>query len=249
MPKVRSKGVSALKRMILVTLCVISALAGMNNSFAAPFFSEAGKQAVILSPLENWMPTWNRDAYVSPLERAGYQVDVLLNGNVSISFLKTGLAKYDVIILRTDSFQGEGPEFYCAGDPVTSRTRAAFSKEIAAQEVEVGICVGFSILFLQHNYPVGSLRRGLVVVVGSPAGGLSSAFTRAGSAAFVGYYDVLNLNWGRIDCLTQKLLAYLSEGSTVRDSVIQLNNYIYRGHGATANWPSIFWYGEATFKI
>jgi len=195
------------------------------------------------------MPTWNRDAYLSSLQRAGYQVDLLVNEEVSVSFLRTGLVKYDVIILRTDSFRWEGLDYYCSGEPATSGARKAFSREVSSRELRIGECVGFSALFIQHNYPANSLRRGLVFTIGSVSGGLASVFLAAGSAAFIGYYHEFSLGWGRMDCFSEKLLAYLSEGRSVRDSVVQLDIYIRVGHGNTADWPTVYWIGDGTFKI
>ncbi len=224
--------------------------AGLGNAVAAPSFSGAsGRQAVLLLPLEDWRPTWNFEGYVSALERAGYQVDVLYNGNVSISFLKTELAKYDVIILRTDSFERQGMNYYCSGEPVNWHSRSTFAAEISAREVSVGVCVGFSLLFLQHNYPAGSLRPGLVVVVAGGSAELASAFVTAGSSAFIGYYDIYSLGWGRLDAITTRILKYLSQGLTVKDAVLELYRYLNKGHGHTATMPSVYWIGNADFKI
>jgi len=214
-----------------------------------PFFSDTSKQAVLISPLERWMPTWNLDGYLSSLERAGYHVDVLFNEDASISFLKTGLTKYDLIILRTDSFEYEGLNYYCSGERATSSSRATFAEEISAREIRVGICVGFSLLFLQHNYPAGSLRPGLVYAVGGGSLELTSAFIAAGASVFIGYYDMYSLSWGHLDALSTKVLSYLSEGSTVRDATLQLYRYLVRGHGQSATLPSIYWNGNGDFKI
>ena len=109
-----------LKKILIATLFVLSVVVNAGNGLAMPMFSDfadSSKQAVILSPLENWMPTWGLESHISLLQHAGYQVDVLLNENASISFFKTDLAKYDLIVLRTDAFMREGLTFYCAGDP------------------------------------------------------------------------------------------------------------------------------------
>jgi len=238
-----------LKRVLIVALFLISLVTGSCSAFAAPLFSQANKQAVILLPLEEWMSTWNRNTYVSLLERAGYSVDVLTDGNVSISFLRTGLARYDIIILRTDSFQYEGMDYFCSGEPFTYGARHTYSAEISSQEVSVGACVGFSTLFLRDNYPANSLRHGLVFVIGSDSGVLASSFLASGAAAFIGYFETFSLSWGRMDVFSEKLLSYLASGSSVSDSVLQLTIYVHLGHGGTANWPSVYWTGDGTYKI
>lgn len=241
---------STLKRVLIITLCILSVAAGAGNVVAAPSFSEASsKQAVLLLPLEVWRPTWNLEGYVSALERAGYQVDILFNGNVSISFLRTGLAKYDIIVLRTDSFERQGMNYYCSGEPVTRQSRATFAAEISARELDVRVCVGFSLLFLRHNYPAGSLRPGLVLVVAGGSAELASAFLAAGSSAFIGYYDMYSLGWGSLDAVTSRVLKYLSQGSSVKDAVLELYRYLGRGHGHSATMPSVYWSGNGDFKI
>jgi hypothetical protein len=241
--------VLALKRVLLIALFFLSAVAGTNHVAALPLFSETGKQAVFLSPMERGMPTWDLEGYVFQLERAGYRVDVLFDENVSISFLKTGLANYDIIILRTDSFDDEGVSYYCSGEPVTTKTRTTFAAEISSGELQVGACVGFTVAFLKHNYPANSLRPGLVFAIGGLTAGLSSLFLEGGCSAFVGYNEILGSQWGRLDALSIGLLRYLSQGYTLKDALNELDSYIHWGHGNSATWPSLYWRGDGDFKI
>jgi hypothetical protein len=226
-------------------------VSGAGQAFAVSSSGETGKQAVFLSPLERWMPTWNLDSYVLLLERAGYHVDVLLNGNVSISFLRVGLAKYDLIILRTESFSNEEVNFYCSGEPVTARARTTFANEISSRELQVGVCVGFSLIFLRNNYPANSLRSGLVYTIGSSSSELSSAFLEAGAKVFLTpeETDGYTLQWGRIDAFSIQLFKYLSKGYTVNDAIDQLKTYLHTGHGDSIDWPSLYCRGDQTFKI
>jgi len=238
-----------LKRILLVALLVLSAVAGFGHAYAMPLFTDTSKQAVFLSPLEDWMPTWNLEDYVSPLEQAGYHVDVLLGENVTVSFLKTGLANYDLIILRTDSFPHEGFSFFCSGEPVKSDSRKTFENEISSREVFVGICVGFSLIFLLHYYPPGALRHGLVYVLASHSTELATGFLSGGVAVFVGYDDDHSLYWGMMDAFSQRLIRNLSNGYSTKEAVLQLYQYLNLGHGATADWPTIHYYGDGTYKI
>ena len=237
------------KLVLATTLCLLSFVAVTNVAFAVPFFAETVKQAVFLSPLEEWMPTWHLEEYVSILEKAGYQVDVFLSENVSISFLKTGLAGYDIIILRTDSFTEEGMNYYCSGEPATFEARKEYAGEISAKEIQVGACVGFSAAFIQNNYSANSLRNGLVQVVDGYSADLSSAFLKAGAAAYMGYYDAGSLRFGRMDALSIKWLKFLAQGYTVNDATLQLYLYLNLGHGHSATWPAVFLYGDGDFKI
>jgi len=196
------------------------------------------------------MPTWNLNGYVTLLERAGYHVDVLLNEKVSVSFLTTSLSKYDAIILRTDYFHYEGFNYYCTGEPVNSKTRTTFAAQISVQELQVnGFCLGFSLIFLQHNYPAGSLKPGLVFVVASDSTVLASPFLTGGSSAFLGYETTFGLGWGRLDAISIKLLKYLSEKSSVRDSIAKLFSYLTAGHGITSKLPPIYYAGNGNFKL
>ncbi|MGA2238495.1 MAG: hypothetical protein ABSG74_04715 [Candidatus Bathyarchaeia archaeon] len=237
-----------LKSVILIALCVLPLLTGISNGFAAPSFAATTKRAVFLSPLENTEPTWGFDAYKSLLKRAGYQVDILLDGNASISFFETGLAKYDLIVLRTDSMVSEGMTYFCAGDKADASARGTFAGEIALKEVLVGECVGFSILFLQSHYPAGSLR-GLVIAVGSNTAQLSAGFLDAGAAALIGFNDEHCTQWGNLDSYSLKLLYYLSQGYSVEGANIELNIYLYMGHGTTADWILPYWAGDGSYKI
>ena len=223
-------------------------MTGISNGFAAPSFTATSKRAVFISPLEKIEPTWGFDAYKTLLQRAGYQVDIILDGSASISFFETGLAKYDLIVLRTDSFASEGLTYYCAGDKADASARGTFAGEIGLKEVQVGECVGFSTIFLQNHYPAGSLR-GLVLAVGSNTAELSTVFLKAGAAALIGYYDEHFTQWGNLDSYSLKLLYYLSQGYSVAGANIQLYLYLYMGHGLTADWILPYWDGDGSYKI
>jgi hypothetical protein len=243
-----------LKSLLLIALCVLPLVTGISNGFAAPSFVEppsfadGTRRAVFLSPLEKIEPTWGFEAYKSLLERAGYQVDILLDGDASIAFFETGLAKYDLIVLRTDSLVSEGLTYYCAGDKTDASARGTFAAEIGLKEVLVGECVGFSTLFLQNHYPAGSLR-GLVIAVGSNTAQLSTVFLKAGATALIGFYDEHRTQWGNLDSYSLKLLYYLSQGYSVAGANIQLYNYLYTGHGKTADWILPYWAGDGSYKI
>jgi hypothetical protein len=239
----------ALKKVLLATLFIVSVIASTGHASALPSFSEAEKRAVFLSPVEQWYPTWNLPAFLSPLEQAGYHVDVLLNENVSISFLAENLTNYDIIILRTTWFQSETKAiYYCSGEPV-NHTSTTFAGEISSQELGIDICVGFTALFMQSSYPPGSLRHGLIYVFGAPGDELSTVFLAAGASAFIGYSEHDYLMWGRMDAFSQALFTYLSQGLTVSDSIGALYFYVCRGHGETAAWPEPYWAGNGKFKI
>ena len=237
-----------LKSFLLIALCVLPLVTGISNGFAAPSFTATTKRAVFLSPLEKIEPTWGFDAYKSLLERAGYQVDILLDGDASISFFETGLAKYDLIVVRTDSIVSEGLTYYCAGDKADASARGTFAGEIGLKEVLVGQCVGFSTLFLRNHYPAGSLR-GLVIAIGSNTADLSTVFLGAGATALIGFYDEHYTQWGILDSYSLKLLYYLSQGYSVESANIQLYMYLYAGHGETADWILPYWAGDGSYKI
>ena len=239
---------SILLSLVLSALLVI-AFAG--NVLAVPSPTDSNKRAVIVSPLEDWIPTWHLESEVLNLELAGYEVDVMLNENASIGFFKTGLPDYDLIVLRTDSFKYEGTTYYCSGDPINSITRATYAMEIMTDEVKMGACVGFSGSFL-HNYyyTANSTRPVLVYAVGSDAAELSWVFLDAGAAAFVSYYEQeYTLSWGRMDALTTKVLSYLSQGYSLREVGIELYVYLKRGHGETADWPTLYVVGDEDLRI
>jgi hypothetical protein len=237
-----------LRPLLFAALSVLFLLSAASPAVAGLSATATSKQAVILSPLESWMQTWNMATYVSLLEHAGYKVDVLQNEQVSISFLKTGLSKYDLIILRTDFYNDESLTYFCSGEPVTRDTAGTFASEIAAKELRVGVCLGFSILFLRDYYQSGSLR-GLVYALGGGTAELSGEFLRAGSSVFIGYDQAFSLQWGRMDAYSQQYFKYLVRGYSVKDAQVELRSYLITGHGVTADWPQFRWIGDGDYKI
>lgn len=236
-------------RPFLATLFVLFMVSGASQAVAAPSSTATAKQAVILSPLESWFQTWDMASFVSLLQQAGYHVDVLVNEQVSISFLKTGLAKYDLIILRTDYFNHESLNYFCSGEPVTSETAGTFAGEISAKELKIGACLGFSTLFLQDNYRNGTLRPGLVYALGGGTTDLSTQFLHAGSSVFIGFDQAFSLQWGRMDAYSEQLFKYLVMGYSVKDAQSELATYLDTGHGITADWPQFRWVGDGDYKI
>jgi len=246
--------VPVLKSILIITLCILSvAFAGMNHAFAVPVFMGGGGRAAFLSPLERWMPTWGLDDYVSLLESAGYMVDVLVNEDVSVPFMKTALSSYDLIILRTDAFTLEGTAYWCTGEEVTitsfQQLNTTYATEIAAHELELSAaCVGFSPTFIHDYYPAGSLH-GLVYGLGSISMELSSAFISAGASVFLGFSNDIPLTWGRMDAFSIKFFSYMSQGDTVIDAKANLYSYLNRGHGVTASWIQLSYTGDGTFAL
>lgn len=247
--------------LALVALCILGLGASASHVFAQPLkFDGPGGSgtAAFISPLERWESTPNFGQYEATLEHAGYTVQMISDEAASLSFLKTELTNYDLIILRLDSFYYEGLSYFCSGenfDPFNPRSRteyaAEYAAEIKAHEISIaGPCVGFSMLYILHNYQKSSLR-GLVFAIGSGTPELAAAFINGGTAVFISYDAPVeySLAWGRFDLYSATFLGILSEGYTVREAVTQFYGRAMRGHGSTAAWPSIYWVGDGNYTI
>lgn len=237
--------------MLAIALLLLCTAASVSQTVASPAFGVTSKRAAFLSPLENWMPTWNIDRYVKPLENAGYTVDVVLGKNVSMAFLSSQLPNYDIVILRTDAFDREGRVYYCSGDdPFDSQTITTYAGDISTKDLAIGACLGFSGAYMQHSYPAGSMRHGLFFALGSGLEELSAIMLTVGFDVFVTYsMNALSLQWGRYDALSEGFFKYLGQGSTVKESIFDLNQYLRRGHGLTADWPLIYYCGNGDFVL
>jgi hypothetical protein len=212
----------------------------------------AAKRAIILSPLEAAYPTWHISDLITSLRSAGYRVDVITNGQVSVQFLRTQLRGYSLIILRTDSFLAQGLTYYCTGMIPVPPTgiiayQKAYASQIQARELQVSSCLAFSLLFLQHNYPSG--LNGLLYVVGANGQDLANPFLSAGGKVAIGYEDAVGVTWGRMDTMTLALFKYLTQGYTVIESFARVDAELHSGHGGTADWPEMYWLGNGDFKI
>jgi hypothetical protein len=185
-------------------------------------------------------------------------VELVLDEAASLSFLKTELANYDLIVLRLDAFYYEGFSYFCAGEPfeqghnshLRSEYASEYAAEIAAREISVkGPCVGFSILYIMHNYKNG--LRGLVFAYGPGTPELAASFLHGGSDVFISYDSPASygLGWGRFDTYAENILQLLADGNSVRNAVAQFYLNATRGHGVTASWPSIYWVGDGDYTI
>jgi len=256
--RMRGRVVSVL---VIVALCIPGLSGSAGHVFAQPlkFDGQGGNgTAAFISPLERWEPTPNFDQYEATLKHAGYTVQMMSNGVASLSFLKTELTNYDLIIIRLDSFYYEGLSYFCSGenfDPFNPQSRAdyatQYAPEINAHEISIaGPCVGLSMLYVLHNYHKSRVR-GLVLAFGPGTPELAAAFINGGAAAFISYAIPVeySLAWGRFDLYSLTLLGILSEGYTIRDTVTQFYTRVMRGHGSTATWPSICWVGDGDYTI
>jgi hypothetical protein len=240
--------------LMLTLVCLPRSIATTRLIFDGPGGSGT---AAIISPLEKWEPTGNVD-YASVLEAAGYSVETILNDAASPAFFKTELANYDIIILRLDSFLYEGFSYFCTGVTVGATDAqqrndfaTQYATEITAHEISLkGPCVGFSMLYILHSYQKSSFR-GLVLALGPGTPELAAAFINNGAAAFITYDSPVeySLQWGRYDLYTVTILSILTEGYTVRNAVAEFYNQAMRGHGVTADWPSIYWVGDGNYTI
>lgn len=248
---------NALAPCLLLTLmlvCTPLSIASTRLIFGGPGGSGS---AAIISPLDKTEPIWNIDSYVSSLEEAGYSVETILNEAASLSFFKTELANYNLIILHVDSFYYEGFSYFCAGDNFDAfdpsqriQYKEQYAAEITAHKISLeGPCIGFSMRYILDNYNTHSFN-GLVIAYGSHAYELENAFLRNGVDAFITFYqDEPALGWGRSDSVVQTVVQLLAEHNSVRDSVAQFYLIAMRGHGQTADWPSIDWAGDGDYTI
>jgi hypothetical protein len=248
------------KPSALILVCLLSLSFLVSQSFAEPlrFDGPGDGTAAFISPLERWFPTANIEHYMALLEGAGYSVDVILDEAASIEFFRSELSNYDLIVLRLDSFYYESLTYFCTGHTLEAdmaRERAEYvteyAAEISAHELSLaGPCVGFSMLYILHNYEKASLH-GLVVAFGSGTLELAAAFIEGGAAAFISYDSPreYSLTWGRYDLYTVTLLSILSEGYTVKNAIAEFNLRTNQGHGKTATWPTIYWDGDGDYTM
>lgn len=212
----------------------------------------ASKNALIFSPYEASVPTWHIDTLIASLRSAGYRVTVVTNAQASIQFLRTQLKGFSLIILRTDSFPGEGLTYYCTGQTPTLPTdvssyQKAYSGMIQKHEVQVSSCVGFSLIFLQDYYPSG--LSGLLYIVGPDGQDLANPWLKAGGSVAVGYQIDMSITWGRLDVMTLSFFKYLTQGYTVVESYARMDAELHANHGVSADWPAMWYDGNQNYKI
>jgi hypothetical protein len=213
------------------------------------------RKALILSPLEAYVPTAYSKNIQYFLTKAGYQITYLTNTAVTLDFLVNHFNDYDVVIWRTNVYEWAHQQYWYVGELYNSATAQKYSSDFAAGYLDNhnGI-LGMSIDFMSKHFTAGSLRNvKLAILISSASSTYANIFITAGVKAVVYCYSYFSLSYGNIDFVTGQLMSYLANGQDIGDAVSStvvpyLTMQVHDPLDLVYFPP--FWYlGDATVKI
>jgi hypothetical protein len=155
------------------------------------------------------------------LSRAGYQVTMIKNTNVTFDLLTTQLNNYDVIIWRTSEYVYHHNTYWYVGETVNSTTMQKYANDftLGYANMNAGV-MGIGLEFFNEHFPSGSLSHvKLLVILASDSMVFSNYFVAAGAKAVVAVNGYLPLEFGITDDETWGLFADLANGQTVGEAV------------------------------
>lgn len=225
---------------------------------ATPMAPDSGKRALILSPFEDRWPTARLDELVNGLKLAGYSVNFMKDGEITVEFMKSGLTGYGVIIIKTEGMNSRGPYNMLTGEKVV---QGKYEEDMRADRVRItdGLVetgyYGVTSKFIQYYYPEGTLAGALIYLYASESTSVWLSFKAAGANSLIGYGNTISLQWGWGDYLTYHLFSALTSGATVKEAVqfVKESTLHDRRDPGQPNVPqgfeSLNYEGDADYKI
>jgi len=242
-----------LRKIFLAAIIVI--LFALPLSAVTPISAQTQHKALILSPLEAYVPTGYSNNIKNFLTKSGYQITYLTNTAVTLDFLVNHLNDYDVVIWRTNVYEWAHQLYWYVGEVYNSATAQKYASDFAARRIDNhnGI-LGMSIDFLSNHFTAGSLRNvKLAILISSVSSTYANIFVSAGVKAVVYCYTYISLSYSYIDFVTGQLMSYLANGQGVGDAVSStvLPYLTMQAHDPldSVYFPPFWYLGDATVTI
>jgi len=213
------------------------------------------QQALIISSLEKYAHTKYLDRMTGYLTQDGYNVTVVKDTAVTLNFLTTQLNNYDLVFWRTNTYEWYHVTYWYVGELTNKATTQAYSQDFAKGYVDdTNAIIGVSINFLIEHFRPGSLSHvKLAILEGSISANIANVFLAAGVKGTVDYYQNVSLQFGETDGFTAIVLAYLTSGVSLQNSIWQtITPYItqhFPDPTEVIPIPPVWYMGNATLTI
>jgi len=242
-----------MRRFILPVFLLII----VSVTFIVPGHVSAQTQgkALILSSLERFVPSSYMNQIQGYLTQAGYQVTILKDTAVTISFLTTQLNNYDVVIWRTNIYSWNHITYWYVGELSNTATLQAYAADVKNRLLDnTNGILGVSEEFFRSHFPPGSLTNvKLFMLVSSSSFSIALALIRAGAHSVIDYYSTFSLTFDMIDYTSWLIVRYLSSGVSVHDAVQatidRFSQARIRDPMDTRYIPSIWFMGDSSLAI
>ena len=184
------------------------------------------------------------------LRDADYNVTYLSGSAITVNFIQTQLDQYDLLIWRTDIYVLGNTTYWYLGRQQVNETSYAGTIGISPIAVTNGM-VAVSASFFNKTYGSQSLTHmKLAILISSMSITIAQTFVAAGVKTTIDLYQNLDAPASLFDWITSSLVAYLTTGNTVRESIDKtIYNYEYVGSLDDSYLPPISFLGNGNLQI
>jgi DNA-dependent RNA polymerase auxiliary subunit epsilon len=209
-------------------------------------------KVLILSSVESQYPMQYMVNVTADLKQAGYNVTFVKGTAITVGLITTQLDKYDIVIWRTDMYVHGNTTYWYLGEQANQTTLEAYSAAISIRTIDVSNgMLAVSASFLSSNYGPKSLANvKLAILISSMSITIAQIFISAGVKTTIDFYQTLNAPLNLFDWVTKSLVAYLTTGNDVRDSIAKtIFNYEYVSSLDDSYLPPISFLGNGNLQI
>lgn len=242
-----------MRRTIVVAVLLLTIALPLSSSIKVSAQNQG--KALIMSSLESILPMGYEKQIERYLKSSGYEVTFVHDRNVTLNFLTTQLNNYDIVIWRTNTYSWMHVTYMYVGEISNTATLQAYANEFASGAIDnTNGILGVSETFFHNHFPQGSLTHiKLAILVSSSSFSLAMIMISAGVKSIIDYYGTFSLTLDLIDYITDLVVAYLANGTTVKDSVwntiTRFLNQSLEDPIDSSYLPPIWWMGDSTFTI
>jgi len=217
--------------------------------------AEPQGRAVIISSLEKYVPTAYLSEIIYALTSIGYNVTIVKDTSVTVSFLTTQLNNYDVVIWRTNAYSWMHREYWYLGELSNQATLQAYADDVANGWLDnTNGILGVNVDFFYNHFGRGSLANiKLAVLISTDSLMIAQVFMRAGVTSTIFYYGTITLAYGVTDYTTRLVFMFLSRGQTVSDAVtntiITYRLFNQEDQLDSSYFPQIYFMGHANMTL
>jgi hypothetical protein len=184
----------------------------------------------------------------------GYQVTFLHDTEVTLDVLLNQLGNYDIVFWRTDGYARlDHATYFFVGEYSNTATTANYGADLAAGRLDnsLGILGINSNFFRAHLAPTSLSRVKLMVLITGNLGDFAKTMLSLGAVSAVNTYGYFQFTI--VDPAVAHVFYYLSQGMTVKQSVMKLLNpfysYMVGNEIPQEEFPPIWYSGDSSITV
>jgi len=190
------------------------------------------------------------------LERVGYNITYVADGEVTVDFLLHDLGNYSVVIWRTNTFNWIHTTYWSIGERTGDGIEQEYPADFAAGYLNdhTGVVGASETFFTTHFQPNTLTGVKVLILEASDGNSIAPFFLTAGVTSVIFCNGEISLAFGLIDDLTVSIICRLTQGMdvyyAVYNTVSPYNQYQQPEDNLDTGYPPPYWFiGNATLTL